>query len=105
MACLWISDFPMAPRAGSKIGVRRLCLRRALLVRRCRRGRQYEVSAREQGIAVHYGDGRVAMPNTTEVCEVDGRIVGVFANMIDAFVDVATSSPSPATPQTDWQCR
>ena len=56
-----------------------------------------EVSAWEQGIAVHYGDGRVALPNTTEVCEVDGRIVGAFANMIDTFVDVASglrSSPA-----------
>ena len=57
-----------------------------------------EVSTWEQGIAVHYGDGRVALPNTTEVCEVDGRIVGAFANMIDAFVDVANGlRPSPAT--------
>ena len=49
-----------------------------------------EVNAWEQGISVRGEDGHVSSPNTTEMCEVDGRIVGAFANMIDAFVGVAS---------------
>lgn len=57
-----------------------------------------EVSTWQQGISVHSADGKVSLPNTTELSEVDGRIVGAFANLIDAFVGVTNGSrSSPAT--------
>lgn len=57
-----------------------------------------EVDAWQQGIVLRGRDDRATAPNTAEICEVDGRITGAFANMIDAFVNVAAGRrASPVT--------
>jgi len=60
-----------------------------------------EVDAWLQGVVLHDGDDRATAPNTTEMCEVNGRLVGAGANMIDDFVHVVATGRQPAVSMQD----
>lgn len=60
-----------------------------------------EVEAWSQGVILRGSDDRATSPNTTEVCEVNGRLVGACANMIDDFVQVTATGRNPAVSMQD----
>ncbi len=55
-----------------------------------------EISAYEQGLIVRIPDDRIKVPNTFEICNVNGRITGAFANMVHHFVDTVAERAAPA---------
>jgi predicted dehydrogenase len=60
-----------------------------------------EVDAWLQGALLRCDDDRATAPNTTEICEVNGRLVGAGANMIDDFVQVVSTGRQPAVSMQD----
>jgi myo-inositol 2-dehydrogenase/D-chiro-inositol 1-dehydrogenase len=55
-----------------------------------------EVDAWQQGVLLRREDDRATMLNAAEICEVNGRLTGAFANMIDGFIRMAAfGEPSP----------